>query len=77
MTIFPASLLQSSMLHDPSEIGLICWFGAQKIFIIISYNSCGWPWNTKPVISSTGSNSQQYIVWVKIIDFSFVKIQDI
>ncbi len=29
------------------------------------------PWSTKPVISSTGifcSNSQHYIVWVKIIE---------
>ncbi len=28
-----------------------------------------WPWSTKPVISS---NSQQYIVWVKIIHYSFM-----
>jgi len=27
---FSASLLQSSVLHDPSEIILIRWFGAQK-----------------------------------------------
>ncbi len=25
---FSASLLQSSVSHDPSEIILICWFGA-------------------------------------------------
>ncbi len=28
-----------------------------------------WPWTTKPVISSMG---QKYIVWAKIIDFSFM-----
>ncbi len=33
-----------------------------------------WPWTTKPVLSSTAylCNSQKYIVWVKIIDFSFM-----
>ncbi len=34
-----------------------------------------WPWTTKPVIKSHGyicSNNQQYIVWVKIIYFSFM-----
>ncbi len=34
-----------------------------------------WPWTTKPVLSRLGcicSISQQYIVWVKIIDFSFM-----
>jgi len=29
---FSASLLQSSMLHDPSEIILICWFVSQEMF---------------------------------------------
>ncbi len=32
---FAASLLQSSVSHDPSEIILICWFAAQEIFLII------------------------------------------
>ncbi len=32
---FSASLLQSSVSHDPSEIMLICWFAAQETFIII------------------------------------------
>ncbi len=32
---FSASLLQSSVLNDPSEIILICVFAAQEIFIII------------------------------------------
>ncbi len=32
---FSASLLQSSVSYDPSEIILMCWFGAQKSFIII------------------------------------------
>jgi len=32
---FQQSLLQSSVSHDPSEIILICWFGAQETFIII------------------------------------------
>ncbi len=27
---FSASLLQSSVSHDPSEITLICWFAAQE-----------------------------------------------
>ncbi len=30
-----ASLLQSSVSHDPSEIIIICWFAAQEIFLII------------------------------------------
>jgi len=30
-----ASLLHSSMLHDPSEIIKLCWFGAQETFLII------------------------------------------
>ncbi len=37
-----ASLLQSSVSHDPSEIILICWFAAQETCIIIinTKNSC-------------------------------------
>ncbi len=35
---FSASLLQSSVSHDPSEIILICWFDAQETFIIIIIN---------------------------------------
>ncbi len=34
-----------------------------------------WPWTTKAVLSSLGniySNSQKYIVWVKMINFSFM-----
>ncbi len=31
---FSASLLQSSVSHDPSEI-ILCWFAAQETFIII------------------------------------------
>ncbi len=31
---FSASLLQSSVSHDPSEIILICWFAAQETFFI-------------------------------------------
>ncbi len=40
---FSASLiLQSSVLHDPSKIIIICWFAAQETFliIIIVENSC-------------------------------------
>ncbi len=39
---FSASLLQSSVSHDPSEIILICWFTAQETFLIIIdvENSC-------------------------------------
>ncbi len=39
---FSASLLQSSVSHDPSEIILICWFTAQETFLIINNfeNSC-------------------------------------
>ncbi len=33
---FSASLLQSSVSHDPSEIILICWFAAQDTFTIIN-----------------------------------------
>ncbi len=32
---FSASLLQSSVSHDPSQIILIYWFGAQETFLII------------------------------------------
>ncbi len=32
---FSASLLQSSLSHDPSEITLIRWFSAQETFLII------------------------------------------
>jgi len=41
-TEFSASLLQSSVSHDPSEISLIWWFYAQKTFIITFNveNSC-------------------------------------
>jgi len=35
---FSASLLQYSVSHDPSEIILLCWFGAQKTF------QCWKPW---------------------------------
>ncbi len=31
---FSASLLHSSLSHDPSEIILINWFGAQETFLI-------------------------------------------
>ncbi len=32
-----------------------------------------WPWSTKAVLSRWGcSNSKKYIVWVKIIDFSYI-----
>ncbi len=32
---FSASLLQSSVSHDPSQIILICWFAAHGTFVII------------------------------------------
>ncbi len=35
---FLALLLQSSVSHDPSEIILICWFGAQETIIVIISN---------------------------------------
>ncbi len=46
---FSASLLQSSVSHDPSEIILISWFYAQETFIIIfcaenSFISLWKPW---------------------------------
>ncbi len=45
---FQQSFLQFSV-YDPSEIILICWFGAQEVFLIImnvaniyaAYNFCG------------------------------------
>ncbi len=38
---FSASLLQSSVSHDPSEIIIICWFAAQETILIINVeNSC-------------------------------------
>ncbi len=33
-------LLQSSVSHEPSEIILICLFGAQETFLINVENSC-------------------------------------
>ncbi len=35
---FPASLLQSSVSHDPSEIILICLFAVQETCIIIIFD---------------------------------------
>ncbi len=35
MLTFQKPLLQSLVSHDASEIILICWFGAQKTFLII------------------------------------------
>jgi len=32
---FSASLLQSSVSHDSSEISVICWFVAQETFLLI------------------------------------------
>ncbi len=32
---FSASLLQSSVSHDPSEIIIICWFAVQETFLHI------------------------------------------
>ncbi len=43
-TEFSASLLQSSVSHDPSEIILICWFDEQETFIINVENSCAAPY---------------------------------
>ncbi len=37
---FSASLLQSSVSHDPSEIILICWFAAYETFLLFVENSC-------------------------------------
>ncbi len=31
---FPASSLQSSVLHNPSEIILICWFAAWLLLLL-------------------------------------------
>ncbi len=36
---FSASLLQSSVSRDPSEIITICWFAAQETSIIIIINA--------------------------------------
>ncbi len=33
---FQLQLLHSSVSHDSSEIILICWFGAQEAFLIIT-----------------------------------------
>jgi len=32
---FQQTLLQSLVLHDPSEIILMCWFSAKGTFLII------------------------------------------
>ncbi len=38
---FSASLLQSMVSHDLSEIILICWFSAEETFLIVSIeNNC-------------------------------------
>ncbi len=36
---FLASLLLSAVSHDPSEIILICWFAAQKMFLMLKTSS--------------------------------------
>jgi len=36
---FSASLLQSSVSHDPSEITTICWFAQETFHIIINVES--------------------------------------
>ncbi len=41
-TEFWASLPQSSVSHDPSEIILICWFDAQEAFLIIINVESSW-----------------------------------
>ncbi len=33
--IYSSNAKQSSMVHDPSEIILICWIDAQETFLII------------------------------------------
>ncbi len=38
---FQQSLFQTSVSHDPSEIILICWFGAQETIIAV-INVGGW-----------------------------------
>ncbi len=40
---FQQSLFQTSVSHDPSEIILICWFGAQEKNIAV-INVGGWGW---------------------------------
>ncbi len=53
---FSASLLQSLVSHDPSEIILICWFAAQETFIIIIIidieNSCAASYLCKTIFFS-------------------------
>ncbi len=39
---FQQSLLQSSVSHDLTEFILICWFGAQETFLIISSVENSW-----------------------------------
>ncbi len=39
---FQQSLPQSSVSHDPSEIILICWFGAQETFFVVLFNIFLW-----------------------------------
>ncbi len=39
IVMYSASLLQSSVSHDPSEIIIICWFAAQETFLISLENS--------------------------------------
>ncbi len=36
---FQQPLIQSSVLHDNSEIILICWFGAWETFLIITFEN--------------------------------------
>ncbi len=49
---FSASLLQSTVSHDPSEIILICWFAAQGTFLIIinGENNCAASYFVQTVI---------------------------
>ncbi len=49
---FSASLLQSSVSHDPSEINLICRFAVQEKKILNVENSCAVIYTTKLAFTS-------------------------
>ncbi len=71
---FSASLLQSSVSHDPSEIILICWFAAQKTFLIII--------NVKTVVLlnifvETIIYLFRFLWWIEVLKTAFIQNQNL
>jgi len=72
---FSASLLQSSVSHDPSEIILIWWFAAQETFIIIiNFENSAASYFVETIIHSF--SAQKNCIYLKYM-FFFPKILNV